>query len=318
MGYRLAIRQRKSKQDFFWHDETFDFHLLDLKLSKRYWAADPFIYKRDNEVYVFYELFDYWRGRGVIAYSILKENYLLTKPKIVINESFHLSFPNIFDYNGETYIMPESAGDNCIQLYKCVQFPNKWIKAGQLVQTIRSCDSILLKKSNGLFLHTNVMGRRNCGHVHSCFVKNLIYKVDIPITCENEFGALDAVSCGEGDFGIRNAGQAFVDDGVLYRVGQDCRNGKYGFGICLFRVDSLSPYVEKFVRNINYMEVVSHVKGLTNEECCGFHTYNTIDGYEIIDLAVMDKIPRIYSLIKFIYMCFKNVIKIAKKILFFI
>jgi len=314
MVYKIALRKREHERDFFWKASEYEFKVLDFRVSSRYWMADPFLYERNGEIYVFYEMWDFFRGRGVIAYSKINEDFSVTKPKIVINERYHLSFPNIFDWEGETYIIPESCGNNCVQLYRCVDFPDVWENCGMLVQSLYACDSVLMRDKNNLFLHTNVIAKNNCGHVPSCFVESIMYPVLIPDSSKKEFGELEAVSCSVGDYGIRNAGSPFYYGESLYRVGQDCRGGKYGGGICIFKVDSVKPYKESFVKAVSSDDMAEHVVNAKDKFFYGFHTYNISSKYEVIDLYSYERIPVFYSIIRFFYRCVRFALSFLRRV----
>ena len=311
--YKIAVKKRESENDFFWKKPEYQFHVLNFRVSKRYWMADPFLYEYEGIVYVFYELWDYIRGRGVIGYSIINDDFSVTKPKIIINENFHLSFPHIFDYNGEIYIIPESCGDGSVALYKAESFPNLWTKCGKIIQSINSCDSIVIREKNNFYLHTCIMGKNDKGHVPSCYVRNAIYPIAIPDSANKEFGELFATDCGEGDYGMRNAGAVLYDSDIIYRVGQDCRNGVYGKGICLYKVCSINPYEERFEKTVTVDEMVDHVLDYSDKTLCGFHTYNVTKSYEVIDIALQERIPSIYKLFNFVYKCFQFGKKILRK-----
>ena len=44
----------------------------------------------------------------------------------MIEEDFHLSFPYIFEHKKNIYMIPESAQNQDIRLYKCTNFPYSW------------------------------------------------------------------------------------------------------------------------------------------------------------------------------------------------
>ena len=41
----------------------------------------------------------------------------------IINEPFHMSFPNVFKFENEFYMMPENSESNQLRLYNAVDFP---------------------------------------------------------------------------------------------------------------------------------------------------------------------------------------------------
>ena len=89
----------------------------------KYWA-DPFLYQRDGKDYIFYELYDY--KKGVIAYSEINEDMSFTEPTVILDLSYHLSYPSLFEDSGELYMIPETGLSRTIELYKCNLFPNVW------------------------------------------------------------------------------------------------------------------------------------------------------------------------------------------------
>lgn len=107
--YSLAIRKRLNEVDHFWEHDDYTFAEVSIDDCGKYWFADPFVYEKDGVTYLFYEAFDLVQQKGLIGYSVFNQ---LTgegsAPTIIIDEPFHLSFPNIFEYAGDIYIMPES------------------------------------------------------------------------------------------------------------------------------------------------------------------------------------------------------------------
>lgn len=101
------------------------FHVI--KNGWTYWIADPFPIEVDGELYIFAEMWRYRYLKGCIAYTKLTpEGFKKWKP--VIEEKFHLSYPNIFRQGGKIYICPEANESGEIFLYECINFPEKWKK----------------------------------------------------------------------------------------------------------------------------------------------------------------------------------------------
>ena len=119
-----------------------------LKATKRYWYADPFLFEKDGETFLFVEMFDNTTEVGVIGYSKF-ENGRFTQPELIIKESFHLSYPLVFEENGKIFMMPETHEDGCIQLYEAVKFPTEWKKSEILVENVNAVDTVI---ENNLFL----------------------------------------------------------------------------------------------------------------------------------------------------------------------
>lgn len=82
--YRAAFRKKGGHA--LLDDEAVPFRAI--KNNLRYWVADPFVFERDGETYIFAELFDYLRRRGVIGYSKLKANGSFSSWKEIIVEPY--------------------------------------------------------------------------------------------------------------------------------------------------------------------------------------------------------------------------------------
>ena len=80
------------------------------------WVADPFLFEKDNKLYIFAEMYKFNRMKGSIGYCQI-ENGKQTKWKEIIHEDYHLSFPNVIEENGEIYLYPESSENNNFYSY---------------------------------------------------------------------------------------------------------------------------------------------------------------------------------------------------------
>jgi len=296
--YSIAIRKRNGENDFFWNHDNYIFEELNIDCKNRYWLADPFLFEKEGKAYVFYEAFDLIERKGKIGFSVIQEKTCKLPIHIVLDEPYHLSFPNIFEYDGDIFMMPETCGDNSIKLFKATSFPNKWEEHKTLLPDIFACDTILVQdKHNKIYLLTNEMyndhDKTPNGNYISCWVKNVCFKLDDGLKVEGA-GTLVA----EGDCGIRNAGKTFECNGKLYRVGQNCPNKQYGKGVVLFEVESINPYREKLLWIKNCEEFDSHIIKLEDYDIIGVHTYNFCNNYEIIDFSQIRDWKHITMLIK--------------------
>lgn len=52
---------------------------------------------------------------------------------IVLREPFHLSYPHVFAWDGEVYMVPETFEANAVRLYRAVSFPFEWELQGELL-----------------------------------------------------------------------------------------------------------------------------------------------------------------------------------------
>lgn len=96
--------------------------------------ADPFPFEYQGRSYLFVEEFPYALGRGIISVAELKPDGNFERPRPVLQEPHHLSYPNIFERDGSVFMIPESGTSNRLVLYRAENFPDRWV-----------CDTVLLE-----------------------------------------------------------------------------------------------------------------------------------------------------------------------------
>lgn len=115
------------------------------------YIADPFFIREKDTFYLFVEI----KGEGNADIALLTSSNGLdyTYKGIVLDEEFHLSYPQVFKYRNEFYMLPETAGSNNVLLYKAENFPFKWGVTDTLFKNINLKDpSILLSENLNLIV----------------------------------------------------------------------------------------------------------------------------------------------------------------------
>ncbi|MBC8081140.1 MAG: family 43 glycosylhydrolase [Gorillibacterium sp.] len=97
-------------------------------------VADPFVIHHDAQYYLFYEVLNKTSGRGDIGLSTSQDGVSWHYEQIVLTESFHLSYPQVFQVDGQFYMLPESVEANKVLLYKATHFPTEWAVVGELIK----------------------------------------------------------------------------------------------------------------------------------------------------------------------------------------
>ncbi|MGN0572522.1 MAG: hypothetical protein ACI4IX_01155 [Acutalibacteraceae bacterium] len=265
-------------------DKAAEFRVI--KNNIRYWAADPFPFKYNGELYIFAELYDYVDCRGGIGYCKWNGKSF-GKWKKVISESYHLSYPFIFEKDNEVFIMPESGADGSVYLYRAVEFPDKWAKDKVLREGVVYGDTTPFEyKGHGYALSYDVKNRDEY---------NLVL---LDLADESFDKALNGLSDPELR---RPAGKTFCFDNKHIRPAQCCENS-YGEGLAFYEFElSNGNYSEIMLQRINPQELIYSDKILLD----GMHTYNSTEGIEVIDIKT-----RRFNIINFI---FRIIGKIRKK-----
>jgi hypothetical protein len=107
--------------------------------------ADPFPIIRDGRSFVFVEDLDHSVGKGIISVVELGETGPIGEVTPVIEEPWHLSYPFLFPYAGEVYMIPESSATNAVHLYRAAQFPHRWERVATLLEGISVSDATIVQ-----------------------------------------------------------------------------------------------------------------------------------------------------------------------------
>ncbi|HEX3018650.1 MAG TPA: hypothetical protein VHP36_00035 [Chitinispirillaceae bacterium] len=118
--------------------------VTDVKAS---FVADPFLITKDSTWYMFFEVMNSLSNHGDIGLATSKDAVTWKYEKIVLDEDYHLSFPYVIRYNGDYYMIPESADAHQLNIYRAVEFPHKW----EYVKTLLKGDF----GDHGIIFHNN-------------------------------------------------------------------------------------------------------------------------------------------------------------------
>jgi hypothetical protein len=114
--------------------------------------ADPFAFEYQGRSYLFLEEFPYALGRGIISVTELKPDGTFGPPRPVLQEPHHLSYPNVFEYQGAVFMLPESGGANELVLYRAERFPDIWVRDTVLLSGRCFNDATLLEHDGRLWM----------------------------------------------------------------------------------------------------------------------------------------------------------------------
>lgn len=188
--------------------------------------ADPFLIFQNDKLFLFYEAIVNNKGE---IWSAEIVNNKITNVQKIINETFHLSYPNVFNYKENFYMIPESNEDNTIRLYKCLEFPSKWEYSKTLYQGSRLVDTNFLELENTYYWFTFDLdlGLTRLFYSESFFSEWVEHKQSPMIS-------------------NRNAGNfIFIENKILRPVQVSAKH--YGEGLDLYEIIKLNKetYVEK-------------------------------------------------------------------------
>lgn len=240
----------------------------------RFWA-DPHVIRRGDDYYIFIEELLYSRNLGHL--SVIKMNAAgeYTPPQTIIERPYHLSYPFIFEFEGTLYMIPESAQNSTIELYRCTEFPGKWAFVKNLMEGVKAYDSTLIFKDGKWWLFASMSEFPGTPSSDELF----LFWADSPLSQSWTPHPLNPIisDCKQ----ARPAGRIVERGGQLYRPSQNC-SIKYGYGFNLARIDTLTE--------TDYGEtVVSRVEPNWAPDLVSTHTYATDGDLHVIDAELRRK-----------------------------
>lgn len=193
--------------------------------------ADPFLFVKDDTLYLFYEHLDKWFGVGRLCMRSTKDLKNWSDEVDVLVEPFHLSFPFVFEDGGNVYMVPETGGDNSIRLYKAEDKTlTRWSLVKKLLEGEEPWyDSVIHKTEGKYYLFTG--HDDNVQQIQHLFVADCLTG---PYLEHPESPIAEGRDCG------RNAGSILVKDGCTYRPVQVCLDS-YGEQTSVMKIDVLTP-----------------------------------------------------------------------------
>ena len=268
----IAIRSKHQKLLFEDGGTSKEFKLI--KNTLRYWCADPFLITVDNKDYVFFEMYDRFKQRGVIGYREIYSENKYSKLKVAFDIGCHLSYPYIFKSNDdEIFIIPESYVANEVSVYKAKKFPDEWVKQKVLIDNIIACDTTFINDDYAITFVNNADNTGSDAVLYN--IKNNIWFA-VP---NNPVDSDPAHS--------RCAGKAFAHNGKLIRPAQYGVGG-YGNGI-VFR-EILTCTDDEYIENTMSKITIEDICYDSTKKFDGIHTYNFNDKYEVIDLKIQNSL----------------------------
>lgn len=140
-----------------------------LRVGKNYQsvAADPFLFAHDDRLHMFYEV-KTDHGHGTIHAQSMSPDGRWQVNGPVLEEPFHLSYPQVFALGGRIYMLPEAAQSGAVRLYEAEDFPRRWRHCKTLIDAPLRDPTLLVTEEDGLFLlATTVEYELNLYHAES-------------------------------------------------------------------------------------------------------------------------------------------------------
>jgi hypothetical protein len=212
--------------------------ILDVTDVRARFLADPFMVYEGQAYYMFFEVYNLETKQGDLAVASSRDGRKWQYHQVVLDEPFHLSYPYVFKWGDDYYMIPESGEANAVRLYKATDFPTQWSHVATLLEGQGFLDNSLAFYNNHWWLFSSFEGNHTL---------RLYYAADL-------FGPWQEhpqspIIEGNPDI-ARPGGRVLVYEDRLYRYAQD-GYPTYGNLIRAFEITEISPtaYSERLVSN---------------------------------------------------------------------
>lgn len=250
------IRTKKWNVQFKW---------LPIDTTTRFFA-DPFIFKSPKaELFVAYEDFSNDDQYGKISIQALTSNFETISTKLLLDTQSHLSYPNVYTYEGKTYMMPESSLSGEINRYE-FDFDSQALINKETIIKEPLLDPTITFYKNKYWLFATKRGMHSNNKLY-------LYHADSingPFTAHIKNPVKDSF------YNTRPAGNFIEVDGELYRPTQHSV-GYYGKAIVINKINALT--VEDFGEE-EYLFIEAPKDGQYN---FATHTLNSTEDSIVID-----------------------------------
>ncbi|MFS0822749.1 hypothetical protein [Bacillus sp. 1P02SD] len=187
-------------------------------------VADPFIIKEGSRYYLFFEVLEKSTNKGVIGLATSENGEKWKYEKIVLRETFHLSYPHVFKFNENFYMIPESIEADRILLYKAKNFPHEWEIVHELLRG-KYVDPTIFQYKNNWWMFAGTSNKLHLFSSANLEGKWIEHPMSPIITGNNNI--------------TRPGGRVIIENGEIYRYAQDGQP-YYGFALRAFKIKKLS------------------------------------------------------------------------------
>lgn len=227
----------------------------------RFWC-DPFPLLRNGAMHVFVEECLYESGRGHIAMLSRSAAGKWSTSQTVLERPYHLSYPFVFEQQGQLFMIPETMAAGRVELYRCAQFPDKWELDTVLVDNFAGSDATLWFQDNRWWIFVDVRDELYIQYADSLRGPWSPHHRN-PVKSDSRSS--------------RPAGRIFRNGADVIRPAQDC-SIQYGHEVVFNKITRLT------VCDFEEVEIGRLRTPWNGNVCC--HTFNQIRDITVVDRFV--------------------------------
>jgi hypothetical protein len=184
---------------------------VDVSDVDAYYVADPFMLRHETGWHMYFEVLLRASRRGVIGLATSSDARDWRYRGVVLEQPYHLSYPQIFAWSGAIYMLPEAIGAGAVRLFRATRFPDRFEPAGDLIEGVWADPTIFFERGLWWLLACSTPFENRT--LHLFFAEQLLGPwrphPQSPIVADDRHIA-------------RPGGRVLRLDGKLIRFAQDC------------------------------------------------------------------------------------------------
>ncbi len=258
----LALRKRLPERSFA---DPSGYRIIIPPKDRFY--ADPFLIEHAGTTYLFFEDLRYSEHRALISCAVIGPDGEFGEPFEVLRRPYHLSYPFVFEHEGDMYMIPETKENRTVELYRATSFPNGWTLDTVLLNDLHAVDATVHQIGDKFWMLAGLSD----GKYSNSDELGIFYADDLrgPWSAHPSNPVISDVRR------ARPAGALFYENGKLIRPSQNC-GPRYGYGLVFSEILKLTE-TEYSESRVAYID-----PGWTTNNL-GTHTYSRTQKFEVID-----------------------------------
>jgi hypothetical protein len=198
--------------------------------------AYPFIVVQDSRYYLFFKAMNKKSNQCAIGLAESGDGLHWTYRRIVLREPFDLSYPSVFKWHNEYYLIPETHTRTSLRLYRAIHFPDQWAYEEDLLTGDHFINPSIVHYEGAWWMFTGRSGNETSRLFSAPDLKGPWTEHPKSPIIEKDLHR------------ARPGGRPVVIGGILYRLAQDCAP-TYGHQVRAFQVTEITKttYREKLV-----------------------------------------------------------------------
>ena len=194
---------------------------------------------------------------------------------VVLRESWHLSYPQVFEADGDWWMIPEAHRSGVLTLYRAAAFPHQWEPVVRLELDTPAIDPTPFRQDGLWWLAYSPAGpqRWKQGRLHFAFAERLTgpWRLHSDNPVRNDLAS------------SRPGGAAWLEKGVPHLPVQDCTR-TYGGALRVLKILELSPH--RFEAEASAPLVPPFSAGVYRQ---GLHTLSACGPVTLFDVKRVDR-----------------------------